>query len=115
MSAKKRAHAERALAFMEQHRPGKLKPFAPLPFATRDAAGTVADTHVLDAHRTWVATAYRADAAYLAHAANAYQKLVAALRGVIDCSRSRHMTEHAKAVEVDAIATTVLRELGEDV
>lgn len=39
-------------------------------------------------------------------------KLVAALRGIVDCARARNV-KIDKAAECDAIASTVLRELGE--
>jgi hypothetical protein len=85
----------------------KAKPATPLPFSVERADRT--HTNILGGRKAVVACIYsdeQQDAAYIAHAANSYPKLVEELK--------RRLEEMRLLIGSDVLSSSLLRELGEE-
>ena len=92
------------------------KPATPLPWKVA-AVGDLRIIHGGNPHAriaTWRGKVVNADPAYIAHAANAYPRLVAALRDLVKAEEEYGDQDNAAVNEAWAPAQALLRELGEE-
>lgn len=97
----------------------KHTPATPLPWIERtyvNAMPEIVSTSARRGHNLVTTSVLPENATYIAHTANAYPQLVAALREIA-CERTTHLRSNQMQDCINgqkARAATILRELGED-